>query len=172
MYQQTLSGTPGRARRAASKGRRRERPRFDEGFSLVEMLVALTLLAVGLLGVGQIFAFSSRSAGMGRMETAAVSLARELEEKALSAEYADVLATFDGVDTDDPGTVTAPCQEWAAHVADQLGPTGRGQVTVFDHTTDADIRNGMLSVEVRMSWITAGDTIFVPIRFGITDVSS
>jgi type II secretory pathway pseudopilin PulG len=136
------------------------------------MLVALTLLAVGLLGVGQIFAFSSRSASMAKLESAAISLARELQEKALSAELNDIPADFNGVDTDDAETITAPCQEWAQHVADQLGPNGRGRIQVFDHTQDADLLDGMLAVEVRMSWIAAGDTIFVPLRFGVTDVSN
>jgi prepilin-type N-terminal cleavage/methylation domain-containing protein len=143
----------------------------EEGFTLVELMVALVILVVGILGVGQIFAFSSRSAAMSRAETTAVALAREIQEKILSESVDQVPAMFGGVDTANPGSVTLPCEEWAGHLADQLGPNGRGRIAVLDAANDPELLDGMYSVLVRVSWLANGDTLTVPIRFAITDIS-
>ena len=50
------------------------------GFTLVEMLVSITILAIGILALGQVFAVSNQNASFGRTETLAVSLAREIQE--------------------------------------------------------------------------------------------
>ena len=144
----------------------------EQGFTLVELMVALMVLVVGILGVGQIFAVSSRSAAMARTETTAVSLVREIEEKILSEDVEQVATIFDGVDTADPGSVTLPCQTWAAHIAGQLGENGRGRITVFDADSDLTLLPGMFSVLVEVSWLSQGDTLTVPIRFAITDIGS
>jgi prepilin-type N-terminal cleavage/methylation domain-containing protein len=144
----------------------------QEGFTLVELLVAVTLLAVGILSVGQIFAVSTRNASYGRTETTAVSLAREIQEKILSESVDQVKTMFNGVDTDNPGTVTVPCTVWAANLASQLGPHGRGQIWVRDSTEDAELLPGMFSVEIQVSWVRDGETLTVPLHFAITEIGS
>jgi prepilin-type N-terminal cleavage/methylation domain-containing protein len=142
----------------------------NTGFTLVELLVAVTLLAIGILSVGQIFAVSARNASYGRTETVAVSLAREIQEKVLSESVEQVQAMFNGVDTNDPGTVTVPCTVWAQHLADQLGSSGRGRIWVRDSTEDANLLPGMFSVEIEISWLREGETMTVPLRFAITEI--
>lgn len=142
------------------------------GFTLVELLVAVTLLAIGILSVGQIFAVSTRNVSFGKTETSAVSLAREIQEKILSESVEQVQPMFDGVDTADGGTVTAPCAVWADHLATQLGPTGRGRIWVRDSTEDAELLAGMFSVRIEVSWLVHGDSMRVPIQFAITNVGS
>jgi prepilin-type N-terminal cleavage/methylation domain-containing protein len=144
----------------------------QSGFTLVELIVAITLLAIGILSIGQIFAVSARNASFGRTETIAVSLAREIQEKILSESVEQVQAMFNGVDTNDPGTVTVPCTVWAQHLADQLGPTGRGQIWVRDFNGDAELLQGMFSVEIEISWLREGETVSVPVRFAITEIGS
>jgi prepilin-type N-terminal cleavage/methylation domain-containing protein len=146
--------------------------RRRDGFTLVELLVAVTLLAIGIMSVGQIFAVSARNASFGRTETTAVSLAREIQEKILSESVEQVQTMFDGVDTADAGTVTVPCTVWANHLMDQLGPTGRGRIWVRDSTEDAELLPGMFSVEIEISWLRAGETVSVPVRFAITEIGS
>lgn len=144
--------------------------RRDNGFTLVELLVAVTLLAIGILSVGQIFAVSARNASYGRTETIAVSLAREIQEKILSESVDQVPTMFNGVDTNDPGSVTVPCTVWAQHLADQLGSSGRGTIRVMDANQDTDLLPGMFSVEIEISWLREGETITVPLRFAITEI--
>lgn len=140
----------------------------ERGFSLVELMVAVTIIAIGILWVGQLFATSSQNTTFGRTETEAVSLAREIEEKILSESIDQIQAIFNGVDTNEPGTVTLPCQVWAAHLHDQLGPTARGRIWVLDPTQDPSILAGMYSVHIEINWVVHGDTMSVPVQFAIT----
>lgn len=142
------------------------------GFSLVELMVAVTILAVGILSMGRLFAVSSQNATYSRQETKAVSLAREIQEKVLSESVDQVPTIFNGVDTDDPGSVTIPCEVWAAHVVEQLGPTGRGRIAVMDASQDPELMPRMYSVLVQISWLNRGDTLSFPLKFAITRVGS
>ena len=144
----------------------------EGGFTLVELLVAVTILSIGILSVGQIFAVSSRNATFGRTETMAVGLAREMREKIMCEAFDDVQSVFDGVDTDNPGSVTTPCQLWATHLHDQLGPNGRGTIDVRAPEEDAELMQGMLAVEVEISWKVAGTTYQFPLTFALTKIGS
>ncbi len=144
----------------------------DGGFSLVELMVAVSIIAMAILWVGQIFATSSRNASFGRTETAAVSLAREIGEKIHSESVDQVQSIFNGVDTDYPATVTLPCQTWASHLRDQLGPHGRGRIWVRDASVDPDLLEGMYSVQIEVTWLVHGDTMRVPMQFAITPIGS
>jgi len=142
------------------------------GFTLVELLIAVVVLSVGILAVGQIFAVSSRSASLAKTETTAVCLAREIQEKILSESVDQVQSMFHGVDTADGGTVTTPCLDWADHLAAQLGPTGRGRITVLDSAQDPELLDGMYSVQIEITWLHDGDTLSAPVRFAITNIGS
>jgi prepilin-type N-terminal cleavage/methylation domain-containing protein len=149
--------------------RRTINPR-EGGFTLVELLVAVTILSIGIISVGQIFAVSSRNVSFGRTETMAVGLAREIQEKILSEAFDDVISVFDDVDTDNPGTLTNPCQVWADHLRDQLGPNGRGTIQIRTAEEDPEILAGMLSVEVDISWKVDGQSFHVPLNFAICKI--
>ena len=140
------------------------------GFTLVELLIAVTILSIGIISVGQIFAISSRNATFGRTETMAVGLAREIQEKIMSESFDDVISVFDNVDTDNPGTLTNPCVIWGDHLRDQLGPNGRGTIQIQTAEEDAEILAGMLSVEVEISWKVGGQSFRVPLNFAMAKI--
>ncbi len=150
-----------------AKRSRTGRDMGSAGFTIVEVLISLMLIAIAVMSVGQIFAMGSRNVAMGRTETIAVSLVREISEKIMSEPASDLPSMFDGVDTAEPGTLTQPCEIWADHLAAQLGPLGRGRITVRDPEEDLSLLPGMFSVEVDVSWIAHGDTIHVPSRFAV-----
>ena len=150
--------------------RRNRRRRYldgSAGFTLVEMMITLTIVAIGILAVGQLFIFSQIHARHAREETMAAALAQELREKTLSEPYETVAATFDGVDTDAPDTITAPCQTWADHLADRLGEHGRGTIQVLDHLADPEIVDGMLTILITITWLEAGALQTLEVRFSI-----
>jgi prepilin-type N-terminal cleavage/methylation domain-containing protein len=145
--------------------RPRPRPLATAGFTLVELMVSLVLLALGLLAIGQLLIFSHHHAFHGRTETTAVSLAEEIREKILSENFNDLPSIFDGVDTSVPGTVTTPCQTWANHLAEELGPSGVGRIEVYGPGEDVEISTGMYSVAIEVGWEQSGEAKAVNVRF-------
>jgi prepilin-type N-terminal cleavage/methylation domain-containing protein len=140
-----------------------------DGFTLVELLVALAILGVGILSVGRLFIFAQHHASFGREETMAVALAQEIREKILSDNFDDLKTIFDGIDTDDPGSITTPCAIWADHVAASLGAaSGRGTVQVMDHNEDPAITEGMVTALITISWLEEGHTQDVVMRFSVS----
>ncbi len=140
------------------------------GFSLVELMIALVVLSIGILALGQVFVIGQWHTTSSRAETMAVSLSQEIRERIFSEPYDDVDAIFDGVDTDYPDTVTQPCQSWANHVLLQLGANARGMINVLDHTEDVGLVDGMLRVDLVISWPEGGDTRQLPVHFYISKV--
>jgi len=142
------------------------------GFTLVELRVAVTIRAIGIGSIGQIFAISSRNATYGRTETMAVGLAREIKEKIMCENFDDVTSVFHGVDTDNAGSVTRPCEMWAAHLDEQLGVNARGTITVRDSNEDAQLREGMLGILVEITWKADAETYRFPLNFTMTTIGT
>jgi prepilin-type N-terminal cleavage/methylation domain-containing protein len=149
---------------------RSKRVRRNNGFTLVELMVALFILSIGILSVARLFIFSQRHAFHGRTETQATALAEEIREKILSENFDDLVSIFDGVDTSVPGTVTIPCQPWAAHLANGLGQGGRGRIQVLRPFEDPEIVDGMLTVEIEISWDESGQERTLPLRFSVAQM--
>lgn len=140
----------------------------EAGFTLIELLVAVTILSIGILGIAQVFIVSNNHTMSGDKELAAASLAQEMREKILSETYTDVLSIFDNVDTNDPGSLTTPCQMWATHIANQLGESGRGQIDVIPDTEDPEVLPRMLGVSITLSWLETDEPKDMNLRFVIT----
>jgi prepilin-type N-terminal cleavage/methylation domain-containing protein len=154
--------------KAAERAHRARWHRTDAGFTLVELMIAVFMLSIGILAVGRMFIMAQRHATYGRTETMAVSLAQEIREKILSKDFDDLETLFDGVDTRVPGTVTAPCQLWAAHLTTGLGANGRGRLTVRNPTEDPEIVDGMLTVLIDVSWLENGSTKSAAMHFSLS----
>jgi hypothetical protein len=137
---------------------------------LVELMVALVVLAVGILAVGQLLVTSRRHAVYGRHETMAVSLTQEIKERILSENFDDVRSIFDNLDTSDPNTINGSSDEWANHLNDLLGVNGRGTVDVIDNTEDVTVPDGMYRIEINISWVEGPAARDLPHTFMVTKV--
>ncbi len=120
---------------------------------MVELLVALMLLGVGVLGTVQVFAVANRHTAHAREETLAACLAEEIREKVMSESYEHIQSIFNGIDTDYPETIPTPAADWAERLTETLGPNGRGRVTVTTANTDTTLAQGMQGVRVTISWV-------------------
>jgi prepilin-type N-terminal cleavage/methylation domain-containing protein len=141
------------------------------GFTLIELMIALVLLTVGVMATAQVFAVANQHTSHAREETAGVCLAQEIREKIMSEAFDDIRSIFNGIDTNVPASVPTPAATWAAHVASELGPRGRGRVSVSTPTQDATIPNGMIAVTVTMSWREGARTVLLPLRFNVAKTS-
>jgi len=89
----TLVGRRTRPKRQAGKGRIGSR-----GFSLIEILIAVTILAVGLLGVAGMFSTAYVDVNAGGKTTMAVTAARQIVEDMRLLPF-DNLVTLNGFNT-------------------------------------------------------------------------
>ena len=65
----------------------------DKGFSLIEVLIAMTLLAVGILGIGGLAGTAIRTSGYSQAITQANNLAQDRIESLMSVDFDNLQAT-------------------------------------------------------------------------------
>lgn len=135
------------------------------GFTLVEVLVALVVLSVGMLGIAALYLEGLRASRDALVRTQAISLAADMADRIRSNRYIAV-----GANRYDPALVTAaqyaacettgstctPAQmyandlyRWQSVVQSQL-PAGAGQVAFA-------IVNSQPTYTITVSWTQPGD---------------
>ena len=156
--------------------RNKPKPRSNterrEGFTLVELMVAVFLMTVGVLAISQVMTVANRHTAYAREEMIANALAQEIREKIMSETFEDIKTIFNGVDTNNMGSVPAPAYDWATHVEDRLGPTGRGVIAVADHLDDPSLEYGMVGVTVTLSWKEGGNDVSFPLQFAVAKIGA
>lgn len=139
-------------RRAGGGGRRRQ-----VGFSMIEVLIALVVLAFGLLGLALMQTLNLRYTQSAQQRTLAVNLASELLDtmrtnRSQLAAYAMAKADFDSIDfsdgcpTFDPATAARNVERWQCEVKESLGPDAYAIVDV----------SGAPTVSVTVVWTERG----------------
>lgn len=129
-------------------------PNFQRGFSLIEVMVAVVVLSIGLLGMAALQAATLRYNQSANYRTQASNLAYELVDTARSYQERDTRnirsllqpLTSGWTDTCAASTTPTNCtasnaltcdrERWANHVCRSL-PNGRGRVTDYNATTGA-----------------------------------
>ncbi len=74
----------------------RAKPSTTSGFTLIEILVAITILSIGLLGIASMMATSMRGGAFGRRTTVAENLALQKLEQFRNLSYTNVKALTEG----------------------------------------------------------------------------
>jgi len=114
----------------------------QSGFTMVEVLVALVVLAIGLLGIAALYLNSLQSGRTAIFRTEAVNLAADLADRirmnrtaqaSYGTLYADTEAVVGACETtggcSDADLASTDLAEWKADIAARL-PEGEGQVAV------------------------------------------
>ncbi|NNE08887.1 MAG: type IV pilus modification protein PilV [Gemmatimonadetes bacterium] len=130
----------------------------QDGFSLVELMVAMVVMSVGFLAMSHIFMAAMEHSKQGKHDMAALSLANEILERVRATPYEQVYATYDGMTTTDLATIPSEARNWATHAAEEM-PHGEFNVEIYKNGQKSYItENGILEVEVLASWQERGNT--------------
>jgi Tfp pilus assembly protein PilV len=110
------------------------RDRRDRGFSLVEVILALGLLAGVMIAIAGLFAVGAKSVKSGRTSSEALAAAREIQEEMLAWGYSRLWRSF-GYDgqaasyTVDSRT-NATCDSWQSTLQRKLGPSAFATIVI------------------------------------------
>jgi len=129
------------------------------GFTLVELLIALLVLSIGMLGIAALFAESLQAGRSAQLRTQAVSIAADLADR-IRANHVSAGA-YAGAGTG--ARAVADLSEWNALIAAQL-PGGLGEVRFL-----AGAPATPSSYTIRVSWIEVGqaDAVTYELRLEI-----
>src|SRR5688572_11833452 len=130
----------------------------QSGFTMVEVLVALVVLAIGLLGIAALYLNSLQSGRTAIYRTQAVTLAADLADRirmnrtaqaAYDSAFADVEAAVAACATTggctDAQLASTDLSNWKATIA-QLLPNGQGQVVVTAPVAAGEPANYVITV--------------------------
>ena len=107
------------------------------GFALLEMVLALFLLAIGIATTAYMIPMASRGLGQGKLVSQAVFFAQQRMEEALVSSSADVTAA----DPDEP--LLTGRIEWSTYSANAALRRARGAV----YRSDDPSRHAMVTLE-------------------------
>ena len=129
------------------------------GFTLVEVLIALLVLSIGMLGIAMLFAESLQAGRSAQLQTQAVSIAADLADRI----RANRVSAGAYAGTGAGARAVADLSEWKALIATQL-PQGLGEVRFLAGAPAAPS-----SYTIRVSWIDVGqaDAVTYELRLEI-----
>jgi len=150
------------------------RIKSESGFTMVETLVALVVLAIGLLGIAALYLNSLQAGRTAIYRTQAVNLAADLADRirvnrtataaygsAFATAFAEVPACFTTGGCTAAQLASSDLSRWKASLA-QLLPNGQGQVVVTPPVAPGDPTNYVVTVQ----WAEVGEVAPVTFQIG------
>jgi type IV pilus assembly protein PilV len=148
--------------------------RTQSGFTMVEVLVALVVLAIGLLGIAALYLNSLQAGRTAIYRTEAVTLASDLAdpirmnrtaEAAYNATYGTATTAVGACATTagctDAQLATTDLADWKAAIAQRL-PDGEGEVTVTAPTGVGEPATYVVSIR----WSEVGEAAKISFQLG------
>lgn len=165
-------------------GTRRQFPRLDRvhepesqgGFGLLELLIAMTILAIGMLGIMKLQMQSGFGNAASRQNSAAVNLARSKMEElkrigAYSIQGGAIAALADSDTTNDLGDWSSP--DFTEGPLNESASSGGGQIFTRSWNVVHDYPiPGFKTIRVRVSWDSHGEEKHVDLetQIGLKDM--
>ncbi|MBW2108170.1 MAG: prepilin-type N-terminal cleavage/methylation domain-containing protein [Deltaproteobacteria bacterium] len=136
---------------------------FDKnegGFSLVELLIAMAILAIGLLALADMQIASIKGNSFSGATTDATTLAQDRLEQLMTLTYSGLTTDANLVDTDADGD--AGLNDATAGTAD-FSQT-QGNYTIFWNVSDGSVVSNTKTLSVIVTWSEQGQQKKVSVR--------
>ena len=136
----------------------------ERGFSLIEVTMALGLLATVLISIASLFILGGRQVHQGKSTTSATALGQTIMERIDQLPYSGIYTTFGGVDASTSLSVSTTvtgnnANQWQAEIASRLGPGASGTIAVTPLGSASPLNMGSASalrVRVTLNWTEMG----------------
>src|SRR5512144_3107109 len=117
------------------RGQRGTAQRQDAGFSLIEVTLAIGLLATVLISIASLFIIGGRQVHQGKSTTTATAIGQTIMERIDQLPYTGTYTYFGGTDTSTSLSIgTGPtgtnASQFQGEIAARLGPTASATITV------------------------------------------
>jgi uncharacterized protein (TIGR02598 family) len=134
------------------------------GFSLIEVTLALGLLATVLISIASLFIMGGKQVKSGKSTTTAAAITHEIMERIEQETYAEAYTYFGGTDSSTSLSVSTTttgnnANQWQAEIASKLGPQASGTIAVTPLGSASPLNMGTsqaLQVKVTVTWNELG----------------
>jgi len=140
--------------------------RADSGFSLIEVTLALGLLATVLISIASLFILGGKQVKSGKSTTTAAVITHEIMEVIEQKAYTQTYTYFGGTASSTSLSVNTfttgnNATQWQAEIGSKLGPQAQGfiDVTPLGSASPLNMGNSQaLQVKITVSWNEMGRT--------------
>jgi len=145
----------------------------ERGFSLIEVTIAMGLLATVLISIASLFIMGGKQVKNGKSTTTAVALTHEIMERIDQLSYSQVYTWFGGTDSSTSLSVPTTtlgnqANQWQAEIAGKLGGQAFGTIAVTPLggtvSPPTMVSSQVLQVQVTLNWNELGRTKTLRLR--------
>ena len=154
----------------------RREEKQERGFSLIEVTLALGLLATVMISIASLFVLGGKFVHGGKSTTTATAITHEIMERIDQLPYPQTWSYFGGADTDTTLSVQTTttgnnANQWHAEISSKLGVLAKGIISVTPLGSASPLNMGSanaVQVKVTVTWNELGRTrnvVLQEIRF-------
>lgn len=141
-----------------------DKPAAEGGFSLIEVVLALGLLATVLISIASLFILGGKQVHQGKTTTSATALGQTIMERIDQLPYVETYGYFGGTDTSTSLTAVTTntgnnANQWQAEIQSRLGVNASGTIFITPLGSASPLNMGSASalrVRVTVVWNEMG----------------
>jgi hypothetical protein len=139
-------------------------PQQEAGFSLIEVTLAIGLLATVLISIASLFIIGGKQVHQGKSTTTATAIGQTIMERIDQLSYTGTYTYFGGTDTSTSlslgtGPTGTNASQFQSEIASRLGPTASATIAVTPLGSASPLNMGSssaLRVRITVNWTEMG----------------